>query len=119
MFGEKKSNLLPNLAISNVRQRDVADLDIVVPLVEQLDVADLLDNILGEGVGNDGVLDLDFTTVRHLGYLQSKIPVLGGTAVSIADCRDVIFQEVKGGLGRRGREILVVCASGESDGAKS
>lgn len=53
--------------ISNVRQRDVADLDIVVPLVEQLDVADLLDNILGEDVGHDRVFDLDFTAVRHLG----------------------------------------------------
>lgn len=51
----------------NVRQRDVADLDIVVPLVEQLDVADLLDNILGEDVGHDRVFDLDFTAVRHLG----------------------------------------------------
>lgn len=53
--------------IENVRQRDVADLDIVVPLVEQLDVADLLDNILGEDVGHDRVFDLDFTAVRHLG----------------------------------------------------
>lgn len=67
MFWRKKIQIFSNLAISNVRQRDVADLDIVVPLVEQLDVANLLDNILGEGVGNDRVLDLDFTAVRHLG----------------------------------------------------
>lgn len=51
----------------NVRQRDVANLDIVVPLVEQLDVADLLDNILGEDVRDDSVLDLDIATVRHFG----------------------------------------------------
>lgn len=61
------SSYFASSAISNVRQRDVADLDIVVPLVEQLDVADLLDNILGEDVGHDRVFDLDFTAVRHLG----------------------------------------------------
>lgn len=52
---------------SNVRQGDVADLDIVVPLVEQLDVADLLNNILGKDVRDDLVLDLDIATVRHFG----------------------------------------------------
>ena len=49
----------------NVRQGDVADLDIVVPLVEQLDVANLLHNILGEHLVEGGVLDLDITGVRH------------------------------------------------------
>jgi hypothetical protein len=49
-----------------VSEGDVADLDIVVPLVEELDVADLLDNILGENVREDGVLDLDITAVRHV-----------------------------------------------------
>lgn len=51
---------------SHVRERDIADLDIVIPLVEQLDVADLLDNVLGEDVRKDGGLDLDIAAVRHV-----------------------------------------------------
>lgn len=59
--------------LSHVRQRDVANLDIVVPLVEQLDVADLLDDILGKDVGDDVVLDLDIATVRHSGCCSRSI----------------------------------------------
>lgn len=50
-----------------VSQGDVADLDIVVPLVEELDIANLLDNILGEHLIEGGVLDLDLAGVRHFG----------------------------------------------------
>lgn len=49
-----------------VSQGDVADLDIVVPLVEELDVANLLDNVLGEHLVEGGVLDLDLAGVRHV-----------------------------------------------------
>jgi len=55
----------PKSSDSNVRQGDVADLDIVVPLVEELDVANLLDNILGKHLVEGGVLDLDLAVVRH------------------------------------------------------
>ncbi|KAK2027416.1 hypothetical protein LX32DRAFT_438387 [Colletotrichum zoysiae] len=47
------------------RQRDVPDLNIVIPLVEKLDVADLLDDILGEDIVGAHVLDLDIAAVRH------------------------------------------------------
>lgn len=52
-----------------LRQGDVADLDILVgPLVEQLDAANLLDDILGQDlVARDG-LDLDLSVVRHAGH---------------------------------------------------
>ena len=52
----------------DVRQRDIANLDIVIPLVEELDVADLLDNILGEHLREGRVLDLDISFFgRHIG----------------------------------------------------
>lgn len=52
-----------------LRQGDVADLDILVgPLVEQLDAANLLDDVLGQDlVARDG-LDLDLSVVRHAGH---------------------------------------------------
>lgn len=51
-----------------LRQGDVADLNILVgPLVEQLDAANLLDDVLGQDlVARDG-LDLDLSVVRHAG----------------------------------------------------
>lgn len=52
---------------SNVRQGDVADLDIVVPLVEQLDVANLLNDILGKDVVESRALNLDIAAVGHVG----------------------------------------------------
>lgn len=68
----------------NVRQGDVVNLDIVVPLVEQLDVADLLSNILGKDVGDD----LDITALRHFEYVTVDVSVTWrGTVVSIT--RDV------------------------------
>lgn len=51
-----------------LRQGDVADLNILVgPLVEELDAANLLDDVLGQDlVARDG-LDLDLSVVRHAG----------------------------------------------------
>ena len=49
-----------------VRERDVADLDVLVaPLVEELDAADLVGNLLGEDGGAGDVLDLNFAVGRH------------------------------------------------------
>lgn len=49
-----------------VREGDVPNLDVLVaPLVEQLDAANLLGNILGEDGVAGGALDLDFA-VRHV-----------------------------------------------------
>lgn len=55
--------------VNVLRQGDVADLDILVgPLVEQLDAANLLDDVLGQDlVARDG-LDLDLSVVRHAGH---------------------------------------------------
>ena len=52
----------------SLRQRDVPDLNVLVaPAVEQLDAANLGDDILREDlVAGDG-LDLDFAVVRHFG----------------------------------------------------
>lgn len=61
-----KGSSSEGVLMSNVRQGDVADLDIVVPLVEQLDVANLLHNILGKHLVEGSVLDLDLTGVRHV-----------------------------------------------------
>lgn len=48
-----------------VRKRDVPDLDILEgPLVEELDAANLLRNLLGEDGVSGGALDFDFA-VRH------------------------------------------------------
>lgn len=54
--------------LAALRQGDVADLNILVgPLVEQLDAANLLDDVLGQDlVARDG-LDLDLSVVRHAG----------------------------------------------------
>ena len=50
------------------RQRDISDLDILVgPLVEQLDAANLLGDILGQDGVALGLLDFDFSGVRHVG----------------------------------------------------
>lgn len=52
-----------------LRQGDVADLDILVgPLVEQLDAANLLDDVLGQDLDARDGLDLDFAVVRHAGH---------------------------------------------------
>lgn len=52
--------------MSDVREGDVADLDILVaPLVEELGLPDVLDNILGEDVVVWRLLDLNLA-VRHL-----------------------------------------------------
>ena len=48
-----------------VRERNVADLDVLVaPLVEELDAADLVGDLLGEHGVARWALDLDFS-VRH------------------------------------------------------
>lgn len=60
----------------NVRQRDVANLDIVVPLVEQLDVANLLGDVLGKDVGEN----VDITALRHFEYSSRWVPWMA------ADC---------------------------------
>ena len=76
---------------SNVRQGDVADLDImIVPLVEELDVADLLDNVLGEHLSEGRVLDLDIAAVRHVGYSSRAFRGIGGK-----DC-GLVLREVVG-----------------------
>lgn len=82
----------------DVRERDVANLDLIVPLVEQLDGANLLGNILGDDVGGD----LDLHLLRHVGCCSRWFRRCRETAVSIARCRDGIFREV-GGLGRQRR----------------
>lgn len=60
------------MAGSSLRQGDVADLDVLVgPLVEQLDAANLGDDVLGQDlVARDG-LDFDLSVVRHDGQQQS------------------------------------------------
>lgn len=74
---------------SHVRQRNVPNLDIVVPLVKQLNVADLLHDILGENVGDNIGLDLDIATVRHIGLfavdnISGLLGWAGGLRVSSA-----------------------------------
>lgn len=62
-----------------VRQGDVADLDVLVgPLVEQLDAANLGDNVLGQdSVARDG-LDLDISALgRHNGQQQQCLDWVG------------------------------------------
>lgn len=50
----------------SVRQRDIPDLDILVaPLVEQLDAANLVGDVLWQNWVALGALDLDFAVVRH------------------------------------------------------
>lgn len=83
----------------HVRQGDVADLDIVVPLVEQLDVANLLCDVLGKDIVDSAVLDLDISGVRHFcGLTVVRSGTDGGTAVSSTEYRDGIFREVEGAL---------------------
>lgn len=52
-----------------LRQGDITDLDILVgPLVEQLDAANLGDDVLGQDlVTRRGGIDLDLSVVRHAG----------------------------------------------------
>jgi hypothetical protein len=66
--GVRNVDRRPDLDV--VSQRDVPDLNILVaPAVEQLDAADLSDDLLGKDlVAGDG-LDLDFAVVRHVGWL--------------------------------------------------
>lgn len=54
-----------------LRQRDIPDLNVLVaPAVEQLDAANLGDDVLGKDlVAGDG-LDLDFAVVRHFGAVK-------------------------------------------------
>jgi hypothetical protein len=55
------------------RQRDISDLDILVgPLVEQLDAANLRGDILGQDGVALGLLDFDFSGVRHFGDVMRK-----------------------------------------------
>lgn len=66
-------------AIVYVRQRDVADLDVLVgPLVEQLDAANLGNNVLGQDlVARDG-LNLDLSALgRHIGQLRQCLDWVG------------------------------------------
>lgn len=63
----------------NVRQGDVANLDIVVPLVEQLDVANLLGDVLGKDAGEN----VDITALRHFEYSSRWFRGWRGTAVSM------------------------------------
>lgn len=57
-----------------LRQGDVTDLDILVgPLVEQLDAANLGDDVLGQDlVARGGGIDLDLSVVRHAGQQQQQ-----------------------------------------------
>lgn len=67
-----KENSTGRKVIGHVRQRDVADLDVLVgPLVEQLDAANLGNDVLGQDlVARDG-LDLDLSALgRHIGQQQ-------------------------------------------------
>ena len=49
-----------------LRQRDVPDLNILIaPLIEQLNSADFINDILGENLVPVGRFHLDFTVVRH------------------------------------------------------
>lgn len=52
-----------------LRQGDITDLDILVgPLVEQLDAANLGDDVLGQDlVTRRGGIDLDLSVIRHAG----------------------------------------------------
>ena len=54
--------------MESLRQRDVADLDVLIaPLVEQLDAANLVGDLLGKNLVARGLnLDFDFC-VRHVG----------------------------------------------------
>lgn len=53
-----------------LRQRNIPDLDILVtPAVEELDAADLSDDLLGQDLVAGG-LDLNFAVVRHVGWLD-------------------------------------------------
>jgi hypothetical protein len=55
------------------RQRDISNLDILVgPLVEQLDAANLRGDILGQDGVALGLLDFDFSGVRHFGDVMRK-----------------------------------------------
>ena len=65
------------------RQRDISDLDILVgPLVEQLDAANLLGDILGQDGVALGLLDFDFSGVRHVGDVMKGRAEMGGWRVS-------------------------------------
>lgn len=83
----EKCHILPHSHHS--RQGDIPNLDILVaPLVEELDAANLLGNVLGE----DGVtlrrLDLDFAGgVRHFGCLVEEGLNGGGGVVDNTDRR--------------------------------
>lgn len=59
----------------SLRQRDIPDLNVLVaPAVEQLDAANLGDDLLGKDlVAGDG-LDLDFAVVRHFGAVKMLTP---------------------------------------------
>lgn len=58
---------------ASLRQGDVADLDILVgPLVEQLDAANLADDVLGQDLVARGGLDLDLSVVRHVGQFDRR-----------------------------------------------
>lgn len=58
---------------ASLRQGDVADLDILVgPLVEQLDAANLADDVLGQDLVARGGLDLDLSVVRHIGQFGRR-----------------------------------------------
>lgn len=82
-------------ARENIRQGDVANLNILVcPLVEQLDGADLLGDILWENSKGDGGVDLDFA-FRHidrepglvdLWVIRSGVECCGGYRAT--GCRD-------------------------------
>lgn len=75
------------------RQRDVSDLDILVgPLVEQLDAANLLGDVLGQDGVALGLLDFDFSGVRHVG------DVMGGRKGRVWRGREVASSEVRGEL---------------------
>lgn len=66
------------------RQRDISDLDILVgPLVEQLDAANLLGDILGQDGVALGLLDFDFSGVRHVGDVMREGNGLGCRVVAV------------------------------------
>ena len=78
-----------------IREGDVTDLDILVaPLVEQLDAANLLGNILGKDGVARGALDLNFAVRHDCGVLEGDWD--GGMGVVselvvVGSCKKVAF----------------------------
>lgn len=100
-----KDNPADKKVIGHVRQRDVADLDVLVgPLVEQLDAANLGNDVLGQDlVARDG-LDLDLSALgRHIGQQQQGLDWV--SAVRVVGVVELEWEGVEGGGCRGGKEV--------------